>query len=74
MAKIVHLIEVEESRGSGTEEDPYRSVTVLYTLDGKMLCELGQAKSIKILDYVSFDPPVKIDMEEVFRKAMESLK
>lgn len=72
MAKIIHLIEAEESRGSGTEEDPYRSVTVLYTLDGRMLCELGPA--IRILDYCSFDPPVKIDMEEIFRKAVESLK
>lgn len=38
MAKIVkYIIAEEETRGNGTPENPYRRITQLFSLDGKLI-------------------------------------
>lgn len=40
MAKVIEVIYVLAERGSGTEDDPSREVTQLWTKDGQLICEL----------------------------------
>ena len=39
MAKLIQVIEAEESRGKGLPDDPYRRVVVYYSVDGELLAE-----------------------------------
>lgn len=36
-AKLIQVIQVDETRGSGTEKDPTRWVTAYYSLEGHLL-------------------------------------
>lgn len=38
-AKIIELILVTSTAGSGTEDDPLRQVTQLYSKDGKLVAD-----------------------------------
>lgn len=39
MAKIIELIETEDRRGTGTDKDPMRLVSQLWTKDGQLVAE-----------------------------------
>ena len=38
-ARVIRVIETKAARGSGTSEQPSRSVTQYWSLDGKLLAE-----------------------------------
>jgi hypothetical protein len=39
MARVIQVIETEEKRGKGVEDDPIRGVTQYWSLDGELLAE-----------------------------------
>ena len=39
VTRLVQVIFTEERRGYGTDENPFRLVPQLWTLDGKLICE-----------------------------------
>lgn len=39
MAKVIQVIETEERRGKGVEDDPIRRVVQYWSLDGDLLAE-----------------------------------
>lgn len=43
MAKVMEVICVLAERGRGTEDDPSREVTQLWTKDGRLICELNHS-------------------------------
>jgi len=42
MPRVITVIQNEEHRGRGVENDPYRLVTCYYTLEGELLAQNDQ--------------------------------
>jgi len=45
MPKVIEVIVAETHRGSGTEEDPDKLITQLFTLEGVLICEFDGSRS-----------------------------
>ena len=46
-AREIKVIQVTETRGSGTEENPCRVVRAIYSLEGEKICEIDTTLSEK---------------------------
>lgn len=66
-ARVIQVIEVNTTRGTGTQKDPVREITQYWALDGKLLAERDEHLIVNCMKYS--DQEVKEFYAKNFRVA-----